>query len=268
MCISSMLPFPDLSWRDDLESLAYTLLFLLRGGLPWLKPDPRSTIFGKMAQIRMLKTSYTGQQLADGHPIEFGTFLDEIRALSFDEVPPYSRFLDMFNDLYLRSGLDPQNESLDWNPVKCKHAFMTVFYTSDRLCSDQGTRTPPVESSRPLTDVVPGQIVTVDVLKDATVLGIMPGHELWKEFKSRSSSRRLPAVVLDVSTAEDGQQHAMLAAIRRGISPLGKSVGIGTLEVAPPLPYDDVHCYIYPGAFSCLIAGNCIVCRDHSLTWA
>lgn len=87
-----------------------------------------------MAQVRMLKTSYTGKQLADGHPTEIGQFLDETRALSFDEIPPYSRFLNMFESLYLRSGFGPNDESLDWNPVQREYQlFEEVLFNPDRI---------------------------------------------------------------------------------------------------------------------------------------
>ena len=74
----------DSSPRDDLESLAYTLLFLLRGGLPWQRYNSRECMhFGAMKQIREKKMKWPGPRLGEGKPKDFGNLLDYSRALSF-----------------------------------------------------------------------------------------------------------------------------------------------------------------------------------------
>jgi hypothetical protein len=90
----------DLSRRDDLESLAYTLLFLLRGSLPWQRsPSESSTLLARMAQVREKKRAWTGARLGEGFPDAFGQLLDHSRALGFDENPDYARFQTLFDDL-------------------------------------------------------------------------------------------------------------------------------------------------------------------------
>jgi hypothetical protein len=107
----------DLSWRDDLESLAYVLIFLLRGNLPWVSSPEGSTITGAAVRVRMAKMKWSGSQLAHGHPPEFGQFLDQTRALAIDETPPYERYVELFEDLYRRSGFSDTDKSFDWTPV-------------------------------------------------------------------------------------------------------------------------------------------------------
>ena len=90
----------DSSPRDDLESLAYTLLFLLRGGLPWQRYNSRGcTRFGAMKQIREKKMKWPGPRLGEGKPKDFGNLLDYARALAFEDKPDYKRLSKGFERL-------------------------------------------------------------------------------------------------------------------------------------------------------------------------
>ncbi|ETW77752.1 hypothetical protein HETIRDRAFT_241720, partial [Heterobasidion irregulare TC 32-1] len=90
----------DSSPRDDLESLAYTLLFLLRGGLPWQRYNSRGcTRFGAMKQIREKKMKWPGPRLGEGKPRDFGDLLDYARALAFEDKPDYERLSRGFERL-------------------------------------------------------------------------------------------------------------------------------------------------------------------------
>lgn len=68
--------------RDDLESLAYVLLFLLCGDLPWrsgsTSAESRQCV---MRHIHASKTACTGTALGTNFPPEFGALLDCCRAL-------------------------------------------------------------------------------------------------------------------------------------------------------------------------------------------
>lgn len=91
-----MEPISDLSFRDDLESLAYTLVSLLRGTLPWSPYTNHGSIRGRLRQIHEQKKSYTGQRLALGIPPEFGMLVDYARSLSFDTLPDYAEWRRRF----------------------------------------------------------------------------------------------------------------------------------------------------------------------------
>ncbi|KAJ7879747.1 kinase-like domain-containing protein [Mycena olivaceomarginata] len=75
--------------RDDLESLAYMLLYFLRGSLPW-----------------------QGLEAATKEE-ELGTFLDYTRELSFDDAPDYSYVRKLFRDIFVREGYDC-DYAFDW----------------------------------------------------------------------------------------------------------------------------------------------------------
>ncbi|KAJ7838416.1 hypothetical protein B0H13DRAFT_2367486 [Mycena leptocephala] len=63
--------------RDDLEALAYVLLYLLRGHLPW-QGLTAATKEKKYGLIYKRKLATSTESLCYGFPTEFGTFLDYI----------------------------------------------------------------------------------------------------------------------------------------------------------------------------------------------
>lgn len=83
------------SRRDDLESLAYTLLFLLKGRLPWqgYQGDNKGFLVckKKMATSAELLCRYT--------PPAFRQFAEAVVNLKFDEEPKYQAFMTLFDPL-------------------------------------------------------------------------------------------------------------------------------------------------------------------------
>lgn len=77
------------SRRDDLESVAYVLLYFIRGGLPWqgLKANSKKEKYQKILERKM---SMPIQQMCGSAPAEFGTFLQYCRKLKFEEQPDYN----------------------------------------------------------------------------------------------------------------------------------------------------------------------------------
>jgi serine/threonine protein kinase len=70
------------SRRDDLESLAYTIIFLARGCLPWTGLSDREAVL-------LSKSSTTLEELCLGLPAPFRNFISHVRSLGFDEKPDY-----------------------------------------------------------------------------------------------------------------------------------------------------------------------------------
>ncbi|KAL1757778.1 kinase-like domain-containing protein [Schizophyllum commune] len=76
--------------RDDMESLAYTILSLLYDSLPWFTCKRNNE-----AYLRK-KLKWSGAAIGNGYPAVFGAFLDHARALSFDGEPDYATWRDLF----------------------------------------------------------------------------------------------------------------------------------------------------------------------------
>jgi serine/threonine protein kinase len=73
------------SRRDDIESLAYTIICAARGDLPWTSPctlrDPEAVLQKKL--------SSTVEELCEGLPAPFCEFISHVRSLNFDQKPDY-----------------------------------------------------------------------------------------------------------------------------------------------------------------------------------
>ncbi|EJD50844.1 kinase-like protein, partial [Auricularia subglabra TFB-10046 SS5] len=86
-----------LSFRDDLESLSYTLVYLIRAGLPWSHyAKGPGTPMANVAQVFRQKAVCDGTRLSRGIPKIFGDLLDYSRPLPFDQRPAYNSWRDAF----------------------------------------------------------------------------------------------------------------------------------------------------------------------------
>ena len=83
------------SRRDDLESLAYTLLFLLRGRLPWQGYQGENK--GYLVCKKKMQTS--SDHLCRYCPSAFKQFAEAVMNLKFDEEPKYDVYRSWFLQL-------------------------------------------------------------------------------------------------------------------------------------------------------------------------
>ncbi|CAM8955711.1 unnamed protein product [Rhodiola kirilowii] len=83
------------SRRDDLESLAYTLVFLHRGRLPWqgYQGDNKSYLVCKK------KMATSPEMLCCFCPAPLRQFLEIVVNMKFDEEPNYSKLISLFDGL-------------------------------------------------------------------------------------------------------------------------------------------------------------------------
>lgn len=78
------------SRRDDLESVAYILIYLLCGALPWQDYECTAEVIRSKLEIRQ-------SSLGDTVPLEFFLLLDYTRSLEFDVRPDYGRLMSYFD---------------------------------------------------------------------------------------------------------------------------------------------------------------------------
>ena len=99
------------SW-DDLESLGYVWLYLLRGSLPWmgLSGRDRKQKYDRICEVKA-KTSF--EDLCSGYPNEFVRYFYMIRQLGFSDPPEYSKYRQLFRDLFIRLGYT-YDYNYDW----------------------------------------------------------------------------------------------------------------------------------------------------------
>ena len=96
-----------LSYKDDLESLAYVLIYFLNNRLPW---SNLPNTFDK-------KCSTLAQDLCKDLPKEFETFVIGIKKLVPGEFPHYAEYRKLFKNLLLKCGY-VFDDVFDWNLKK------------------------------------------------------------------------------------------------------------------------------------------------------
>ncbi|KAJ0030545.1 hypothetical protein Pint_12865 [Pistacia integerrima] len=83
------------SRRDDLESLAYTLIFLLRGRLPWQGFQGENKGF----LVCKKKMATSAETLCCFCPQPFRQFVEYVVNLKFDEEPNYAKYISLFDGI-------------------------------------------------------------------------------------------------------------------------------------------------------------------------
>ena len=103
----------ELGRRDDLESLAYVLLYFLWGFLPWQGLRARKAILES-------KRTITAHKLFLDLPAEFHSFFVHCHSLTFDGKPNYDHFYNLFGNLLLREGFQ-LDMAFDWDAAGSKN---------------------------------------------------------------------------------------------------------------------------------------------------
>jgi casein kinase 1 len=88
------------SRRDDLESIAYCLLYFFRGALPWM-PIEGDTMEETFMRVTEAKAAVSVAELCAGTPPVFAVFFRAVRALGFAEDPEYALYRQWFRDVFL-----------------------------------------------------------------------------------------------------------------------------------------------------------------------
>ena len=115
--------------RDDLESIAYILLYFLRGSLPWqgLKVNNKEDRYRKICEK---KKKISSSELCEGFPKEFQEFINYIKNLEFTEVPDYDYLRQLLKNI-----LDKNNNKIDyyfdWNKEKPNIDEKNIIYTNN-----------------------------------------------------------------------------------------------------------------------------------------
>ncbi|KAE9584630.1 hypothetical protein Lal_00021743 [Lupinus albus] len=113
------------SRRDDLESLAYTLIFLLRGRLPWqgYQGDNKGFLVCKK------KMGTSPEMLCSFCPHPFSQFVEHVVNLKFDEEPNYAKYISLFDGIV---GPNP-----DIRPLNTEGAQKLIGHKRGRLTMEE-----------------------------------------------------------------------------------------------------------------------------------
>jgi hypothetical protein len=104
------------SRRDDLESIAYVLVYFMKGTLPW-QGLKAATKMQKYERISEKKMSTPVEQLCKDLPAEFASFLNYARSLRFEDKPDYNFVRSLFRELFARENF-VLDYVFDWTAKK------------------------------------------------------------------------------------------------------------------------------------------------------
>ena len=125
------------SRRDDLISIGYMLIYLIKGELPWSKIKC-GTISERFNNILNLKKNTTNEELCKNLPSEFCDYIKYVKSLKFQEEPNYLYLKNLFIKV-----LDKMHETNDlyfsWRKIKLTKKEEQIQYTT-RMCTLNGSR--------------------------------------------------------------------------------------------------------------------------------
>jgi casein kinase 1 len=105
--------------RDDLESLGFIWVYLLKGRLPWQGIQCNSHQ-EKLAEIAKRKMNTPLDVLCEGIPREFAEYIHFVRHLKQQDVPDYNQIREFFRELAAKEGIVYDNV-YDWDHPKSSH---------------------------------------------------------------------------------------------------------------------------------------------------
>ena len=106
--------------RDDIESIAYNLIYFAKGKLPWQGVKTKNKK-EKHKKIMESKLANTPGILCMGLPDELEKLLKYSRKLEFEEEPDYKGIKTMFKNYIINNG-DTMNMEFEWNQNKSEES--------------------------------------------------------------------------------------------------------------------------------------------------
>ncbi|KAJ8561294.1 hypothetical protein K7X08_027484 [Anisodus acutangulus] len=198
------------SRRDDLESLAYTLIFLLRGRLPWQGYQGENKGF----LVCKKKMATSPEALCCFCPSPFRQFVEYVVNLKFDEEPNYAKSISLFDGVV---GPNP-----DIRPINTDGAQKLVYQVGQkrgRLTMEEDDEQPKkkVRMGMPATQWISvynarrpmKQRYHYNVADMRLAQHIEKGNEDGLFISSVASSTNLWALIMDAGTGFNAQVYEL-----------------------------------------------------------
>jgi casein kinase 1 len=117
--------------KDDLESLAYIMIYFIKGELPWqnIKAKSRKEKYSKIYQI---KKKTVPKELTNYLPEEMKTFLNYILNLNVKQKPDYAKLNNLINNLMNKYSYS-NDLQFDWY----SSSFLQMLYNSPCIDDDE-----------------------------------------------------------------------------------------------------------------------------------
>ena len=91
------------SRRDDLESLGYVIIYLIKGSLPWndIKSINKDELYDRILKAKM-RIGY--EILCQNLPSEFEEYFKYVKAMTFEQEPDYNFLKNLFLNILKKTG--------------------------------------------------------------------------------------------------------------------------------------------------------------------
>lgn len=123
-----------LSRRDDLESLGYILVYLLKGTLPWLNLK-NLDVYQRKKMVGELKSSLYLDELCSNIPSVFSIYLKYVKRLGFYENPDYDYMQKLFSSLLNSLDIKIENHNWEWSDYHSMKTTETTKKITSSPCS-------------------------------------------------------------------------------------------------------------------------------------
>ena len=103
--------------RDDLESLGYILVELLKGKLPWKGKGKMGMTPEEKKEFAKLKQSISAENLCEDLPIQMKEYINYCRNLEYEDIPDYEMLKKLFMDMITKNN-EVFDYVYDWSEKK------------------------------------------------------------------------------------------------------------------------------------------------------
>lgn len=138
------------SRRDDMESIAYVLIYFARGSLPWqgLKAHTKKQKYQKIMDKKM---AVNIQNLCKDVPEELKRVLEYSRSLRFEDKPNYPFLRALFRDAIETAKYGSINKGFDWTELEKQRRAREKAKAAARANEvvDQHQKADPIDDGTP-----------------------------------------------------------------------------------------------------------------------
>lgn len=136
----------EISRKDDLESLAYVIIFLAKGQLPWQNLNVSES--EKTKKVGELKIKTSVEELCKGLPEEIAKYLTYVKNLSFKENPDYIFLKGLIMKAAMINNIIMDNQ-WDWAlPLKIDHSPANKRKANQKGPNDKAAGESPMKDAK------------------------------------------------------------------------------------------------------------------------
>lgn len=111
----------NVSRRDDLLSLGYLFVYLIKGELPWMGKEC-AKYQSNFQDVLAVKLNTPIPMLCEGMPKEFADYINMVSNLEYSANPNYSKYRKMFRELFIKQGFT-YDYKFDWISIQVAKKF-------------------------------------------------------------------------------------------------------------------------------------------------